>query len=221
MRIRNGVRMDGKTVTIDEIVELWILALWADQSKEDELDLAEKFAGKLHKWLGNVPERFDAFEKHVGHDMTGWLLDLISSLAIANRTDDAINNCERFAHLGNAEVFLGDRVMIMSEAGRHEEAIVAANELLDRFPDHAWSHILAADAFRKVGDDARAEASYRKALKLDPTDSHTVEGVLERLVPWFEQLGRAEEANRISIHARSRLSQPPLQDVACIPNGKY
>jgi tetratricopeptide (TPR) repeat protein len=124
---------------------------------------------------------------------------------VAKRIDDAVKNCERFAPFGNAEAFLGDRVTILSEAGRHQEAIAAANALLDRFPDHAWSHIFAADAFRKVGDKARTEASYRKALELEPTDSHTVEGVLERLVPWFEKLGRTDEAQQITIHARSRL----------------
>lgn len=152
-----------------------------------------------------MTERFDLFEDRVGDDVTEWLLDLVSDLAAAGRPEEAVELCDRFAQFGNAEAFLGDQVMILSEAGRHEEATTAAHALLDRFPDHAWCHIVAADALRESGDEARAEAGYLRALELDPTNAHTVEGALERLVPWLERLGRGEEARAIEDRARSRL----------------
>jgi tetratricopeptide (TPR) repeat protein len=194
-------------VTLDDIVEHWEQSRDAILMGGAGLDRAATFARQLRTWIGYVPRRFDAFEERTAVDVTGWLLDLGSALAVAGRVDEALEHCDRFAVLGNAEIFLGDQVVILSEAGRHEEAIDAANALLERFPDHAWSHVFAADAFRKTGDEARAEAGYLRALELDATDPHTVEGVLERLVPWFQRLGRGDEARRIEDRARSRLAQ--------------
>jgi len=192
-------------VTTDELVARWEPVRDTFYDGRNDLDRAEIFAAQLLVWIGIEPERLIAFEELVGYDMTSWLLDLVSSLAAANRVDEASKWCNCFAPLGNAEAFLGDQVTILSEAGRHEEAIAAADALLDRFPGHAWCHVFAADAFREVGDEARAEAAYLRALELDATDQHTVEGVLERLAPWFERLGRTGEARRIAAHARSRL----------------
>jgi tetratricopeptide (TPR) repeat protein len=192
-------------VTIEDLAALWESARGALWTERAGLDQAETFAGHLLAWIGDVPERFDAFEEHVRSDITGWLLDLMFELAAVNRVDAAIEYCDRFAPFGNAEAFLSDQVTIMSKAGRHDEAIAAARALLERFPDHAWCHVFAADAFREVGDEVRAEAAYLRALELDETDLHTVEGVLERLVPWFQQLGRADNARLIATQARSRL----------------
>jgi tetratricopeptide (TPR) repeat protein len=192
-------------VTIEELAKLWESARGEFWTEHTGLDRAENFAGHLLAWIGDLPERFDTFEEHIRSDITGWLLDLVSHLTTANRVDDALAYCDRFAPFGNAEAFLGEQVTILSEAGRLEEAIAAAKALLERFPDHAWCHVFVADAFREVGDEVRAEAAYLRALELDATDLHTVEGVLERLMPWFEQLGRTDEAGRIAAQALSRL----------------
>ena len=192
-------------MTIEQLVARWESVRDTFYDGRNDLDRAEIFAAQLLVWIGIAPERLIAFEELVGDDMTSWLLDLVSSLVGANRVDEAIKWCGSLAPLGNAEMFLGDQVTILSEAGRNEEAITAAEALLKRFPDHAWCHVFAADAFRRAGDDPRAEGAYLRALELDPTDQFTVEGVLERLVPWLNRLGRLDEARRIASRARSRL----------------
>ncbi len=195
---------DG-AVKLNEIVALWERVMSAGRMEEARLDDAASFARQLRTWIGDEPGRFDVFEERTGDDVTGWLLDFGFELARAGRVGDAIEHCDRFAPFGNAEAFLGDRVVILSEAGRHDEAVAAAGALLGRFPDHAWSHIVAADAFQRIGDETRTETGYLRALELEATEPHTVEGVLERLVPWFEQLGRGKEAQLIAAGARSRL----------------
>lgn len=191
-------------MTLDELVALWESVRYAGR-REEALKRSTAFANQLRDWIGDQAGRFDLFDDRTGDVVTGWLLDFTSELVMAGRVDDAIEHCKRFAPFGNAEAFLGDEAEILSEAGRHEEAVAAAVALLDRFPDHAWSHIVAADVFRRIGDEARAETSYLRALELEATEEHTVEGVLERLVPWFEQQGRADEARFIAAQARARL----------------
>ena len=193
-------------MTLEQIVALWKSVRHTERWEDASLERATTFVKQLRNWIGDKPRRFDVFEECTKDDLTGWLLDFTSHLVVAGHVDDAIEHCKRFAPFGNAEVFLGDEVEVLSEAGRHEEAVAAAVALLDRFPDHAWSHVVAADVFRRIGAEARAETGYLRALELDATDFHTVEGVLERMVPWLEQQGRADEARAIANQARSRLS---------------
>lgn len=192
-------------MTIDEIAALWEEALRADLTDRAGLEQAAAFERQLRSWLGNEPGRFEAFTERIGDDPTWWLWDLASTLSIAGRVDEAIEYCDRWAPFGNADAFLSEKLWIMSRAGRHREAFAAADALVARFPELAWCHVFAADAYHAGGDDARAEAGYLRALELEPVDEHTVEGVLKRLGPLLEGSGRADEARRIAGRARSRL----------------
>jgi len=64
------------------------------------------------------------------------------------------------------EYFLGDRAVILAEAGRREDALRQVEKNLARFPEDAWVRIKAGDVYRELGDAAAAEAAYRHTLAM-------------------------------------------------------
>ena len=70
----------------------------------------------------------------------------------------------RYAEIIEAENFLGDRAIILSEAGRQEEALPQLTENFLLFPDDPWVIIKGGGRAWELGQPEQAERLYRQAL---------------------------------------------------------
>ncbi len=99
------------------------------------------------------------------------------------------------ATVEGADTYLGDRAMILAEAGRREKALQQVEEILVRFPDDPWVRINAGDVHEALGDLTSAEATYRQALALTDTLGPSSErsAAMERLTHLLQKAGRTAE----------------------------
>jgi tetratricopeptide (TPR) repeat protein len=175
-------------------------------------------------------------------DVGWWLGELPFALARFGMVDEAAELCARMAAVREVEYFLGDRAVILAEAGRRDEALRQVEKNLARFPDDAWVRIKAGDVYRELGDAAAAEAAYRHALAMSDADepSFDRDGAVERLICILDETGRTEEANALIESEKARavalgsvgdaaagedaedstwLSAPPSPDYVPSPSG--
>jgi tetratricopeptide (TPR) repeat protein len=141
----------------------------------------------------------DQLTEHSTVDIGWWLGEIPFALARFGMVDEAAELCVRMAAVREVENFLGDRAVILAEAGRREDALRQVERNLVRFPDDAWVRIKAGDVYRELGDAAAAEAAYRHALDMTPTDqpSFDRDGAVERLICILDETGRSEEADAL------------------------
>ena len=139
-------------------------------------------------------------------DVGWWLGEIPFALARFGMVDEAAELCARMAAVREVEYFLGDRAVILAEAGRRDEALRQVEKNLIRFPDDAWVRIKAGDVYRELGDAAAAEAAYRHALAMSDADepSFDREGAVERLICILDETGRSEEANALIESEKAR-----------------
>ena len=143
-------------------------------------------------------------------DVGWWLGELPFALARFGMVDEAAELCARMAAVREVEYFLGDRAVILAEAGRRDEALRQVEKNLARFPDDAWVRIKAGDVYRELGDAAAAEAAYRHALAMSDADepSFDRDGAVERLICILDETGRTEEANALIESEKARAVEP-------------
>jgi tetratricopeptide (TPR) repeat protein len=141
-------------------------------------------------------------------DVGWWLGELPFALARLGMVDEAADLCARMAAVREVESFLGDRAVILAEAGRRDEALRQVEKNLVRFPDDAWVRIKAGDVYRELGDAAAAEAAYRHALAMSDADepSFDRDGAVERLICILDETGRSEEANALIESEKARVA---------------
>lgn len=151
----------------------------------------------LRNHIGPEPAKFERAASYCATDITGWLLDLPFALARQGLLEEAVTLGARYAEVASADYFLGDRAVILAEAGRHEDAITQAEANLARFPADPWVVIKAGDVYEKLEEAAKAEGLYRRGLELAGEDQFTRDGALERLLPLLDTLGRSEEADAL------------------------
>jgi tetratricopeptide (TPR) repeat protein len=139
-------------------------------------------------------------------DVGWWLGELPFALARFGMVDQAAELCRRMAAVREVENFLGDRAVILAEAGKREEALRQVEKNLNRFPEDTWVRIKAGDVYRALGDAAAAEAAYRHALEMTPTDqaSDDRDGAVERLICILDETGRSEDANALITSEKMR-----------------
>jgi len=139
-------------------------------------------------------------------DVGWWLGEIPFALARFGMVDEAAELCARMAAVREVEYFLGDRAVILAEAGRRDEALRQVEKNLIRFPDDAWVRIKAGDVYRELGDAAAAEAAYRHALAMSDADepSFDRDGAVERLICILDETGRSEEANALIESEKAR-----------------
>jgi hypothetical protein len=142
-------------------------------------------------------------------DVGWWLGELPFALARFGMVDEAAGLCARMAAVREVEFFLGDRAVILAEAGRRDEALRQVEKNLARFPDDAWVRIKAGDVYRELGDAAAAEAAYRHALAMSDADepSFDRDGAVERLICILDETGRTEEANALIESEKARAAE--------------
>lgn len=66
---------------------------------------------------------------------------------------------------------LADQAALALRLGRQSEAVVAAAELLKRWPESTTAHELAGDVALAEGQLSRARQLYRRALELEPANA--------------------------------------------------
>ena len=145
------------------------------------------------------PDLLAELSENTDLDIGNWMLDLPFDLAAQGMVDEAVELCARLAPVYEAENFLGDRAIILAEAGRREEALRQVDANLTQFPDDVWVRIKAGDVYKRLGDMGTAEAVYRDALAM--TDefgrSYDREGAVERLVNLLHETGREVEVDAL------------------------
>jgi len=157
-------------------------------------------AMEVREHLKPIREPLSAIETDTNMDVGGWLLDLPFTLANHGFVDEAVTLGASYAEITEGENFLGDRGIILAEAGRREEALAQLTENLLRFPDDPWVIIKGGDVHEALGEHDQAERLYRRALELAGDDDYARAGAVERLVPLLDNAGRKEEADAL-IHA--------------------
>lgn len=72
---------------------------------------------------------------------------------------------------------------MMATAGRRDEAIGRARDLVCQFPDDPWGRIFAGDVHRELGDSAGARRHFldAQAMARDPSDRETAAERLQRM----------------------------------------
>ena len=150
----------------------------------------------------------DELTEHSAVDVGWWLGEIPFALARFGMVDEAAELCARMAAVREVEYFLGDRAVILAEAGRREEALRQVEKNLARFPEDAWVRIKAGDVYRELGDAAAAEAAYRYALDMTPADdpNDARDGAVERLICILDETGRSEEANALIESEKARVA---------------
>src|SRR5574341_1361037 len=103
------------------------------------------------------------------------------------------------APVWDASWFLGDRALILAEAGRQDEAVTQVEENLARFSDDVWVRIKAGDVHRQCGDPATAERMYRDAIALTDEADELVDraDAVLHLVDLLRGTGRDAEADAL------------------------
>lgn len=92
--------------------------------------------------------------------------------------------------------------------GRLEEALQACRKAVRARPDHAEAHMLLAEAQRLLGDQARAEESTARALRLRP--GWTAAQITLALADLYREFNRPEEAE--ARYRAALAAQPELDD---------
>ena len=148
----------------------------------------------------------DELTEHSAVDVGWWLGEIPFALARFGMVDEAAELCARMAAVREVEYFLGDRAVILAEAGRREEALRQVEKNLARFPEDAWVRIKAGDVYRELGDAAAAEAAYRHTLAMtladDPSDAR--DGAVERLICILDETGRPDAADALIASEKMR-----------------
>jgi len=178
---------------------------YEDKSSQDSIGvLREQFelADRLSKVV-TTEDEMEQLEEIIDEDLAAWLLDLPFALARFGLVQEAVEMGRAWAAITERANFLGDRAVILAEAGRRKEAHRQIEEAFHEFPEDVWVRIKIGDAHRALGEMEMAERSYHHALK-QAVEDYDRDGALERLIPMLENLGREDEARALEAAEESR-----------------
>lgn len=159
---------------------------------------------ELRDYIGTDHARLQEIETESATDVAWWLIGLPFELARQGMVDEAARLGARWAEVTEAGNFLGDRAVILAEAGRREEAIVQFQDNVIRWPTDPWILIKGGDVHARLGEKAMAVTLYRHGLEFAGDDQHTRLGALERVVPLLDELGRSAEADALEASEEQR-----------------
>jgi hypothetical protein len=170
----------------------------------DELDAAHALAKQLAFEVNADSARFMALQQACNTDLLSLLADLPAALALAEKVDDGVEIAQLFAFLDPPH-FLGERALLLAEAGRREEALAQVTENLESMAGDAWVEVKAADAYAALGDSDRAEAVLRAVLARKVVDAPARDGAVDRLLELLNEQGRGAEGEALLAAERRRL----------------
>jgi len=157
----------------------------------------------------STTERMEHLEEYTNADVAAWLLELPFKLVGAGLAKEAAEMGRVWANVTESANFLGDRAVILAEAGLKEEAHEQIEEALRLFPEDVWIRIKVGDAHRALGELDESETCYRQALTMSEKNYDRA-GVIERLIPMLEELGRTDEANALEAEEDFRMKKRNL-----------
>jgi tetratricopeptide (TPR) repeat protein len=148
-----------------------------------------------------INEYFARDEMEIGVNILDALVCLPLNISAAGFVDVALDMSRRLSNHLDPELFLGDSVTILSEAGRHEEALAQTEDNLKRFPEAAWIHITAAEAYERAGNPDKSLEIFRRALDV-VKDRTFRQDVYERFTEFLKRTGKTAEAKELEEQSR-------------------
>ncbi|HTI68976.1 MAG TPA: tetratricopeptide repeat protein [Candidatus Limnocylindria bacterium] len=151
--------------TTDEMAEMWLQVVPADERAAQEIDLAVR-----RNWQ---KETVAAFTKRVQKDPDNPLahLELARNLGALGQKREAFEELVRAVeldpHLAEAHYYIG---VSFFERGLFDKAKVAFEQAVAENPDHQRAHAGVGLAAWELGDKPGAEKSLQRALELNPRD---------------------------------------------------
>lgn len=155
-------------------------------SVEADLALAEEVLAHV----GADADRYEALARATEASLTEWLASLPGDLASHGQWSTALALCDRGARVGPPAPFLCHRADLLLRAGRRDEAIGQANEVVNRFGDDPTALARAAGVFFRLDANTRAEALCRRVLATAPDIVSLRDGIDDDA--WFARLDAAE-----------------------------
>ena len=141
----------------------------------------------------------DNLSEAVDLEVGEWLLDLPLELAREGMAVEAAHLQRVWATIFERANFLGDRAVVLAEAGMRTEALQQIRELDVDFADDLWVQIKIGDALRSLNENDLAEVRFRRVLAV-ATREYDQEGARERLIDILRIQGRTEEAQDLERH---------------------
>ncbi len=172
-----------------------------------------------------IDEYFARDEVERGVNISDVLVCMPLNISAAGFVDEALDMARRLSKHFAAEIFLGDSVTILSEAGHHKEAIDQAEDNLKRLPEEAWIHITAAEAYERAGNPDKSVEIFRRALDV-VKDRTFRQDVYEHFIEFLKRSGKTAEAKELEERSRKedRAGKPsvvPMGQINASPGVAY
>jgi tetratricopeptide (TPR) repeat protein len=182
---------------VEEVKKASSLQFENDDSRNTPRPLKEQYelAMRFSKVIV-TSERMEQLKEYTDADVAAWLLGLPFKLANTGLVREASEMGRVWANVTERANFLGDRAVILAEAGLKIETHEQIEENIRLFPDDVWIRIKVGDAHRALGELDESETCYRHVLTISQ-DDYDRAGVLERLIPMLKELGKTDEANAL------------------------
>jgi hypothetical protein len=187
----------------------------AARARTARLDEAVAAVLRLLRWADRRPERlaaaFEALKPLPGGALE-WFAELGLALVIDGRIDEAAAIAYPVAEAFDADLVVGDFVVTVAQYGPRERAVTEIERGLARFPRGAFTALSCGDAWVELGEPARAEPLFRRALELarrEPSGTaresiglsakpeEIVRDALGLLLPLLLRQGREDEARAV------------------------
>jgi len=173
------------------------------------VELADLFS-RVCDATGASPENVGRYyiekdEMRRGTSLADSLVCLPLNISAAGFADEALGMARRLSEYLEPEVFLGDAATILSEAGRHGEAVAQAEKNLQDFPGEAWIYITAAEAYERAGTPDKSSEIFRQALDV-VKDKTFRSDVYEHFIEFLKRTGDTAEAGKIEEQFRRESS---------------
>ncbi len=130
------------------------------------------------------------------YDVYAWLFELPFTLVRFGMVDEALKMGETWAKICDANIFLGDRCVILAQAGLKEQTYKQIEQLLSAFPEDAWVRIKIGDAYYELEEWDKAEKSYYDILTM-PDNQDGGDAATDRLITLYRRTGRTREADKL------------------------
>ena len=160
-------------------------------------------AMELYEPIRQDRSRYRLFNSYL-EDLLGWLTSLAMNMAAEGLVDEATRLGLAWADIREPEIFLGDRAVILAEAGREAEAREQLDRNLKLFARDLWVQIKAGDSYAALKDWPAAEERYRLAEAMAETEDDR-SAILDRMIRLFRDAGKNAEADALEAEEQNRL----------------
>jgi len=130
------------------------------------------------------------------YDVYEWLFELPFTLVRFGMIDEALKMGETWAKICDANIFLGDRCVILAQTGLKEQTYKQIEQLITDFPEDAWVRIKIGDAYYELEEWDKAEKSYNDVLTM-PDNQDVGDAATDRLITLYRRTGRTGEADKL------------------------